>query len=1362
MLRRLGIRAKVFAVLAVPMLVVIFAGAFITWQSVQNLRTAQNVRAVVAAANSSVALDNALNDERALSLVGGTRDQVNAARAKTDAAVSDFVPKMTAIDLSPFSATAAGDVGQVKQDLTTLLAQARSEHDSGQTALVRSDYGSIVDDQIVLVVDLAQQVNNRQVASYITAYTDIARTIRDLVQEEIDGHALLVNSFANTTLGQAYTALANETEVYREAARSSVAGLGIGLSLPSGDPNAGFQRDRLLIGTGDSLQMSSVSDKSFQGEIAAQVTSLGQVSDSVFSNAGTLASQAITAAQQRAVITGAITIVAIVLSFVLAITIARGIVVPLRRLTAAATDLREELPRLVEQVQSPGEGPQMSAPQIPVTSRDEVGRLAGAFNAVNLTTFQVAQEQAALRGSIAEMFVNVARRDQVLLNRQLSFIDSLERTEEDPQALANLFRLDHLATRMRRNAESLLVLAGIDSGRRLRDALPLSDVVRTASSEIEQYDRVELDLQADPHMLGFNALPAAHLLAELLENATVFSEPETPVVVTTAVAGGFVEVRIADQGLGMSETELAAANEKIRSTSASDALGAQRLGLFVVGRLAQRLGAEVQLRKNPRGATGTETVVRFPATLFQSTEASPLGVYGETVAPAEVDIPELTEVDLAALTEGVTEQGLPRRRAALPPRPPARLAFDEDAIVLPDVTASVLPADLAGAGADWSPLVGPGSAPGAGGSELPSRPQTGADLPSRRPAAAGPVPPTAPTADAERGPAVLDPAARAGMFAGFRGRADLAATPPSPAPAEPEAPAFVVPGLAPDEEWVPGATAEAAWTLDAPVAAHAATEDALAWSIEPAVPQETFEDAPVWAAQHDGVAPEGAASAGALADPSSFVPAAPEPWGQPEAGVAEESAPQAASVPAAEPALDRWTPPEVDLAQWAVPAEEAPAFEPQPDAFAGLSGWNAPAEPAVEDSAAYAPFGHSLDEARAWATGALPVVPEPAGFPGFDATVAALVPDGDGVRETPAWPDWDADEWRVPQLEPDGTSDGAVAEVPAVVGDVPEPAVEPVAEVVAEADELAPQPVADLTAPAPEPVVEATSAPAAQVEDLPAPVELPVTPDWAPSAGAQSFAELVQGGDEGHARRRGWFGRRKGRAVPAAAPTPAAVLPPVPAPPAPAAALPVRSSAWAPDAATAVAEPFPQRAPAAAPTPPAPVPPVPAPAPPAATPAPAVASWAPQPTWTPPVAATLPDAPIGRPAAWSAPEWSAARGAQPARSEADPAPVGPAAPGPGASRIGTLDDEVAAMLALRSDIQEQALSELSQLSAYRPQVVQGSDRLARRVPTAVPQAPEIVESTAERDPNEVRSRLASFQSGTARGRRDAGRDEETS
>src|SRR5690606_18983361 len=146
----------------------------------------------------------------------------------------------------------------------------------------------------------------------------------------------------------------------------------------------------------------------------------------------------------------------LVASLLIALLIARRIVGPLRRLTTTATAVRQELPRLVERVALPGERVDVAEVQIPVESSDEVGRLAEAFNSVNAATLAIASEQAALRGSISEMFVNVARRDQVLLNRQLSSIDEMERTEDNPDTLTKLFALDHLATRMRRNSESLL------------------------------------------------------------------------------------------------------------------------------------------------------------------------------------------------------------------------------------------------------------------------------------------------------------------------------------------------------------------------------------------------------------------------------------------------------------------------------------------------------------------------------------------------------------------------------------------------------------------------------------------------------------------------------------------------------------------------------------------------------------------------------------------------------------------------------------------------------------------------------------------------------------------------------------------
>ncbi len=350
-----------------------------------------------------------------------------------------------------------------------------------------------------------------------------------------------------------------------------------------------------------------------------------------------------------------VAVLAVVIPVLLALFLARRITRPLRRLTAAAAQIREDLPKMVEQMATPGEGPELTIPEIPVNSNDEVGRLAKAFNDVNKTTVATAQEQAALRGSIAAMFVNVARRDQVLLSRQLSFLDQLERTEENPETLDNLFKLDHLATRMRRNAESLLVLAGIDTGRRLRRPMPLADVVRTASSEIEHYERVDLAQHVDPPMVGHAALIAAHMLAELLENATAFSDPGSRVLVTTDNGPVGVRLTITDEGLGMSAEELDEANDRIQNPPVSEVVGAQRLGFYVVGRLARRLEASVTL--SPGDGRGTIATVDLPAALF---------------SPGSVEDPSAPAVEAAAAPDGGSHPRQHRARQRRRPGPRGR------------------------------------------------------------------------------------------------------------------------------------------------------------------------------------------------------------------------------------------------------------------------------------------------------------------------------------------------------------------------------------------------------------------------------------------------------------------------------------------------------------------------------------------------------------------------------------------------------------------------------------------------------------------------------------------------------------------
>ncbi|NKY40780.1 sensor histidine kinase, partial [Cellulomonas septica] len=740
MLRRLGIRAKILAVLAVPMLVLFGAGAFISYDAIREAQRVRAAEGAVAALQAYAPLSSAIQTERVLSVNSAPVEEIAAARAATDSMLAKVRPITRELDLEEFPPSVVRQFQEVQLAHNTALPQVRTlvdgKGDRNQTA---NSYEAIIKGQIDLVEQVANVLDDRTLAQYVTAYRDVSATADGLVTEMLAGQGLLRARQAQAAGARVYQNLVTTTEVSRARARAAVERLGEnGIAMPARDPSSSFTSMRTWMQQGNSQGFDRIDPAAYAGDIQQQLASLVSVNDAVLKRASEIADDAATASETRAVYTIALAVAAAALSLFFALVIARAIVTPLRRLTAAAADVREQLPKLVEQVAVPGEGPEIVLQPIPVNSRDEVGKLADAFNSVNATTVQVAQEQAALRGSIAEMFVNVARRDQVLLNRQLSFIDSLERAEEDPSTLANLFRLDHLATRMRRNAESLLVLAGIDSGRRLRDAMPLSDVIRTASSEIEQYDRVELDLQVDPHMLGFNALGAAHMLAELLENATIFSEPETPVTVTTGVSGQHVYVRILDHGLGMTEAELAAANSKIVSVSASDALGAQRLGLFVVGRLAQRLGAEVRLHKSSQG-TGTETIVRFPSTLFAATETALYGAPSApqqaaqlpaAPAPAVEDAPVVREVDLAALTDGQTGLGLPRRKrtddtgenetapSALPVRGggqpgalPTRSAktFDEDKIVLPEVPSGNLSADRASFaysldGAAWTPI----------------------------------------------------------------------------------------------------------------------------------------------------------------------------------------------------------------------------------------------------------------------------------------------------------------------------------------------------------------------------------------------------------------------------------------------------------------------------------------------------------------------------------------------------------------------------------------------------------------------------------------------------------------------------------
>ncbi|MHB9858826.1 nitrate- and nitrite sensing domain-containing protein [Streptomyces sp. YIM S03343] len=319
-------------------------------------------------------------------------------------------------------------------------------------------------------------------------------------------------------------------------------------------------------------------------------------------------------AKQDAYITGAAVVVALLLAFILAGAVARQMSRSMRQLRNAAFGIAEQrLPMLVDQLSrtDPGRVDTRVAP-IPISSTDEIGEVARAFDQVHREAVRLAAEQALLRGNINAIFTNLSRRNQSLIEGQLTLITDLENNEADPDQLENLFRLDHLATRMRRNGENLLVLAGEEPGRRWDQPVPLVDVLRAASSEVEQYERIELSGVPEAEIHGRAVTDLVHLLAELLENATTFSSPQTKVRVTaTRLPDGRVMIEIHDKGIGLTAEDFADINHKLANPPTVDVAISQRMGLFVVGRLSDRHGIRVQLRPSGEQA-GTTSLVMLP------------------------------------------------------------------------------------------------------------------------------------------------------------------------------------------------------------------------------------------------------------------------------------------------------------------------------------------------------------------------------------------------------------------------------------------------------------------------------------------------------------------------------------------------------------------------------------------------------------------------------------------------------------------------------------------------------------------------------------------------------------------------------
>jgi signal transduction histidine kinase len=319
-------------------------------------------------------------------------------------------------------------------------------------------------------------------------------------------------------------------------------------------------------------------------------------------------------------------LIAFAVSVAVSIKVGRSMVGRLRRLRAEALEMAtERLPTVVRRLQR-GENVDVEVETPPLRyGRDEIGELGHAFNDVQRTAVQSAVEEANVRRGLNEVFLNIARRSQTLLHRQLALLDRMERRESEPQELEDLYRVDHLATRMRRHAEDLVILAGAAPGRGWRNPVPVVDVIRGAISEVEDYKRIDIRSIESSAILGRAVGDVIHLLAELLENATSFSPPHTRVQISGQVLPNGYAIEIEDRGLGMTHEAIDAANRRLVEPPDFDPADSARLGLFVVAQLANRHGIRVSLRQS--AYAGVAAIVLVPGELVV-TEADQVALPG--------------------------------------------------------------------------------------------------------------------------------------------------------------------------------------------------------------------------------------------------------------------------------------------------------------------------------------------------------------------------------------------------------------------------------------------------------------------------------------------------------------------------------------------------------------------------------------------------------------------------------------------------------------------------------------------------------------------------------------------------------------
>jgi signal transduction histidine kinase len=514
-----------------------------------------------------------------------------------------------------FPANIQSRVAAVVSVITNLRA-LRSTAQASQSALaVIADYAAPIGDMVFLNDQIAQGTSDSGLVNDVQALNSLALAKDQAAQQR----ALLFNAlnqqlFADGVQQAVITAQSEEfndlTAFDTTATPAEQSSYGTIVAGPLVNQAQGIETYILSVGSLDigagALGISAAAAPAqWYSAMSGTVDDMQQVERGIAGSIVARARSLEQGAEHSALITAVLTAVILLLVLIGTLAVARSLVRPLRRLKEGALNIATvQLPERVRELGEAADSPtSLEVAPIDVVSADEIGQVARAFDQVHSEAVRLAGNEAMLRNSFNAMFVNLSRRSQSLIERLVRLIDSLEQDEGDPDRLSSLFAMDHLVTRMRRNSENLLLLAGHEGARKRREPVSLTDVARAATSEIEQYSRVTHKIQPGIAVTGPAVSDIVHLLAEIIENATIFSARHTPVLVSAReLTTGGVLIEVSDSGVGIPEARLADINWRLDNPPVIDVSVSRHMGLFAVGRLAERHGVRVRLQAgSPRG-----------------------------------------------------------------------------------------------------------------------------------------------------------------------------------------------------------------------------------------------------------------------------------------------------------------------------------------------------------------------------------------------------------------------------------------------------------------------------------------------------------------------------------------------------------------------------------------------------------------------------------------------------------------------------------------------------------------------------------------------------------------------------------------